>query len=173
MHKRHDPCRLGAKCGQWLHGLCLLGDPQHSARGSKSEKAPSSLQSLGPEMGNGCITPAFLRIPNALRGDQNRKWLPHLYSLGGPNRGNGYITPAFLGLPNAQHGDHNQKWLPKCGMKIRSGYLTLTVSRPRNGQWLHDPCLLRDPLPLAQGSKPAVATSSLPSRGAQIWTMAA
>ena len=60
---------------EMLHHPCILGDPQH--RGTKSEVATSPLPSRGPKRGWKCYaTPAFSRIPNAKRGEQNQKWFP-------------------------------------------------------------------------------------------------
>ena len=73
------------KKAELLRNPCILGDPQRQARGQKSEVATSPLPSRGPKRGRNCyVTPAFLGIPNAKRGDNIRS---------------GYLTPAFSGDP--------------------------------------------------------------------------
>ena len=40
-------------------------------------------------------------IPNAKRGEQNQKWLPHPYLVGGPNEGRNATAPLrSRGTPN-------------------------------------------------------------------------
>ena len=92
-----------------LHLLCILGGPQRQARGAKSEVAISPLPSWGAKRGRKCyVTHAFSGVPNAKRGEENQKWLPHPFLVGRPKRGwKCYVTPAFLGVPNAKRGEQN------------------------------------------------------------------
>ena len=92
---------------------CMLGGPHRQARGAKSEVTISPLPSPGAKRARKCFaTPAFLGVPNAKRGEQIQKWLPHPCLDGRPKRGrNCYITPAFSGVPNAKRGEQKQKWL--------------------------------------------------------------
>ena len=47
----------------------------------------------GPKEGGNATSPAFSGIPNAMRGEQNKKWLPHPYLLGGPKDGRNAMSP--------------------------------------------------------------------------------
>ena len=76
------------KRAEMLRPTCILWGPQRQAQGAKSEMATSSLPSWGPKRGRKCYaTLAFSEFPNAKRGDQNQKWLPHPCLLGGPKEG--------------------------------------------------------------------------------------
>ena len=62
----------------------MLCHPWSTTKETKSEMAALALPSREPKRGRKCyITPAFSRVPNAKRGEQNEKWLPHPYILGG------------------------------------------------------------------------------------------
>ena len=151
----HHPCLLGGpkECGNATSHLHSRGSPTPSVgskirngpqqRGTKSEVAASPLPSRGPKREQKYhANPAFSGVPNAKRGDQNQKWLPHPCLLG-PKRGRKcYVTPTFSGVPNVKHGEQNQKWSPTKGNKIRSG-------------------------PQQRGTKSEVATSPLPSVGSK------
>ena len=144
LHSRASPT-LGA-------GGKIKSGPQQ--RGTKSQLAASPLPSRGPKRRQKCyVTPPFLGISDAWRGEQNQKW--------SPTKGNkirsGYLTPAFsearkraemrhqpciLKDPQRQaqgaksemvrsKGKQHHKWSPTKGNKIRSGYLTLAFSAPR------------------------------------------
>ena len=53
-----------------LRHPCILRDPQQ--RGTKSEVTTLPLPSRGPKRGRECyVTPTFLGVPNAKRGDRN------------------------------------------------------------------------------------------------------
>ena len=76
------PCREAEKRAEMLRHL---GGPQRQGQGAKSEVAISSLPSRGAKSGRKCyVTHAFSGVPNAKRGEQNQKWLPHL--VGRPKR---------------------------------------------------------------------------------------
>ena len=78
---------------EMLRHPCILGGPQHQARGAKSTVTASPLLSRGPERGPKCyVTPALSGVPNAKRREPNQKWLPHTYFLGGLKEG-GNATP--------------------------------------------------------------------------------
>ena len=67
---------------------CIVRGPQRQAQGAKSEVVASPLLSRGPTRGQKCyVTPAFSGHPNANRGKQDQKWLPHPCFLGGPKEG--------------------------------------------------------------------------------------
>ena len=86
---------------EMLRQPCILGDP-HKRR-TKSELATLCLPSRSDRRGRKCyITPAFSGVPNAKRGEQKQKWLPHLPSRG-PKRGREILRhPCILGGPQRQ-----------------------------------------------------------------------
>ena len=90
----------------------------------------SPLPSQGTKTGQKCyVTPAFSRVPNAKRGEQNEKWLPHPCVLGGPKRRRKcYVTPTFSGIPNTKRGEQKQKWSTTKGNNNKPDYLTPTFS---------------------------------------------
>ena len=92
-------------------------------------------------MGNGYIIPAISTVLNAWRGDQNQKRLLNPLPSWGLEMGNGHITLAFSVPP-----------MLNAGIMIRSGYLTPSILGATNGQWLHNPYLLKGPQRLAQGT---------------------
>ena len=180
-------CLLGGPQvgGNATSAVCTRGSPRQ--RGTKSEVGTSPLPSRGPTGGRKCyVIPTYLGIPKK-NGDKIRigyltlaflgahTWaevLQHPYILGDPQKKAGtklqvaaspllsrrptsgrkcYVTPAYLGIPKTKEN------------KIRSGYLTLAVSRahtwaevPRhpyipgdhqnkvgqNQKWPPHPCLL-------------------------------
>ena len=62
--------------------------------------ATSPLSSRGPTCGlSGYITPTIWRVPNALHGDKNHKWLPHPYRLKGQHLGKWLLHPYHRGVP--------------------------------------------------------------------------
>ena len=123
----------GQKRAQTLRHPCILGDPQHQARGAKSEVVPNKRK-------------------------QNQKWLPHPCLLGGPKKGRKcYVTPAFLGIPIAKRGEQNQKRSPIKGNKSRSGYLTPAfLGAQKRAQMLRHPCILGEPEHQVWGAKSEV-----------------
>ena len=160
--------------------------------GTKSEVAASPLPSRGPKRGQDCsVTPAFLGIPNAKRGqkkklvvvpnkgEQNQKWLPHPCLLGGPKEGGNARSPLHSrGSPTPSAGSKKQKRSPTKGNKIRSGCLNPAFSgAQKRARLLRHPCILGDPqrqargakkissCPKQRGTKSEVAASPLPSRG--------
>ena len=83
----------------------------------------------------GCQTlPAFSGIPNAKRGEQNRKW--------SPTKGNkirsGYLTPAFSGAPkeggNATSPLHSQGIPKQRGTKSEEATSPLPSRGPKGGR---------------------------------------
>ena len=166
------PCLLGRNCyvtlafsglpKEWnkITSGCLtppFSGSRTPARGTKSEVAASPLPSRGPKRGRNCyVTPAFSGVPNAKRGEQNQKWLPHPCLLWRPTtRRNCYGTPAFSRVPNAKHGE-----------KIRSGCLTTAFLEAHKWAELAcHPCILGCPQRQARGTKSEVAASPEPSWG--------
>ena len=145
------------KRAEMLRQPYIVGDPQCQAWGAKSEVATSPLPSWGPKRGRKCyVTPAFLGIPNAKRGEQNQKWLPHPCLVGVPKEGGNATSPLHSwGSPT-----------PSAGSKIRSGYLTLAfLGAQKRAEMRRHPCNLGVPQRQAQGAKSKVATSPLPSWG--------
>ena len=140
-----------------LRNPYVLGGPQRQARGAKSEVATSPLPSWGPKRGRKCyVQPAFSGVPNAKRGEQNRKRLPHPCPLRGPKEG-GNATPP---LPSQSFPT------PSTGSKIRKGCLTLAFSgAQRRAEMLRHPCILGGPQRQARGAKSERAAPPLPSRG--------
>ena len=62
----------GQERAEMLHHSCILGGPQHQARGAKSEVAASTLLSRRPKRGRKrFVTLALSGVPNAKRGEQN------------------------------------------------------------------------------------------------------
>ena len=136
----HIPALSGAqKRAKMLRHPCILGGPQHQARGATSQVVPN-------------------------KGEQNHKWLPHpcllrgrkeggwatspLHSWGSPTKGNkirgGCLTRAFsgaqkrakklrhpciLGGPQRQAQGAKSEGVPN--------------KREQNQKWLPHPCLLR------------------------------
>ena len=114
----------------------------------------------------------LLRDPLCLARGENQK---------GPTSGHsGYITFTFSWVPNAQHGEKIRN-SPQVGTVATSPLFSRGSPMPSKGrksemahkwaQWLHHPCLLRDPQ-CQHGEKirngpqvGTVATSPLPSRG--------
>ena len=173
---------LGAqKRAEMLRHPCILGVPQRQARGAKSERAASPLPSRGPKGGRKCYaTLAFSGVPNAKRGEQNQKGLPHPCLLGGPKQSGNATSPLHsLGSPNAKRGEQNQKRLPhpcplrgpkeggnatpplhsrrsptpSAGNKIRKGCLTLAFSgAQKRAEMLRHPCILGGPQRQARGA---------------------
>ena len=150
----------------------IHGAPRCEAQGSKSEVSTSPLPSPGPKRGQIChVTPAYSGVCNVNRGKQHPRWLPHPCLLRCPKEsGNATSTLHSRGFPT-----------PSARIKIRSGYLTLALSRGQRGQncyvtppfsgvpntkhgdqnqhWLPHRCLLGGP---KEGGS---ATSSEHSRG--------
>ena len=120
---------------KWLPHTCLLGGPKEVSDATSPLHSRGS-PTKGNEIRSGYITPAFRggrkravmlhqpafsRVDNAKRGEQNQKWsttkgtksevaaspLPSRGPKGGRRC---YVTPAFSGVPNKQ--ERNQKWLP-------------------------------------------------------------
>ena len=123
---------------------CILRGPQNQAQGAKSEVAASTQPSRRPKRGRKCyVTPAFLGVPNAKRGDQIQKWLPHPCLLGSPKKSENVPWPLHSpGSPT-----------PSAGTKIRSGHLTPAFSAPQcRGEMLRHHCILRVPQRQAGGS---------------------
>ena len=136
---------------------CILGVPQRQVWGAKSEVAASPMPSWGPKRGRKCyVTLAFSGIPNAKRGEQNQKWLPHPCLLGGPKEGGNATAPLqSRGSPT-----------PSAGSKVKSGYLTLAfLGAQKRAEMLRHPCIIGDRQRQAWGAKSEVATSPLPSWG--------
>ena len=115
--------------------------PLHSRRsptpsaGRKSEVATSPLPSRGPKRGRKCyVTPAFLGIPNAKRGEKIR------IGCLTPDFSRAQKTAEMLRHPCILGGPQTK------GEKIRSGYLTPAFSggQKRAGMLCH-PCILGDP----------------------------
>ena len=75
--------------------------------------ATSPLPSLGPKRGQNCyVSPAFLGVPNAKRGDKIRsEYLTPAFS-GAEKRAEVLRDPCMLGDPQRQAQGENQKWLP-------------------------------------------------------------
>ena len=105
------PAFLAAqKRAEMLRHPCVLGDPQRTAQGAKSEVVASPLPSQGPTRGRKCyVTPAFSSVPN--KGEKNQKWLPHPCPLEAPKEDGNATAPLHSwGSPT-----------PSAGSKIRSG----------------------------------------------------
>ena len=142
---------------EMLRHPCILGGPQCQAWGAKSEVVASPLPSWGPKRGRKCyVTPAFSGVPNAKRGEQNQKWLPHPGLLGGPKEGGNATLPLHSrGSPT-----------PSAGSKIRSGCLTPAFSRAqKRAEMLRHACILGAPQCQAWGAISQVPASTLPSGG--------
>ena len=133
------PAFLGAqKRAEVLCHPCILGDPQHQARGGKSEKAPNKRKQNqkwlphpcllgGPKEDGNATSPLHSRgspTPSAGSkigsGPQQRGTKLEMAALPVPSRGpkrgrKGYVTLAFSGIPNAKRGEGNQKRSPTKG----------------------------------------------------------
>ena len=117
----------GEQNQKWVHHSYLLGDPQSQTRGAKSNVAASPLPSQGPKTGRKCyVSPAFLGVPNAKRGEQNQEWSP----TKGEKIGSGCLTPAFSGAqkrtemlchPCILGGPERQGWAAKLGVVANKG----------------------------------------------------
>ena len=109
------PAFLGAqKRAKLLRNPCIVGGRQLQARKAKSEVAVSTWPSRGAKGGQICyVTPAFSTVPNAKRGEQNQKCLPHPYLLADPKEGR--IATSRL---------HSRGSAPTDRSKIRSGWPT-------------------------------------------------
>ena len=145
------------KRAEMLRRPRILGGPQRQAQGAKSEGAAASLPSWGPKRGRKCyVTLAFSGVPNAKRGEQNQKWLPHPCLLGGPKEGGNATSPPYArGSPT-----------PSAGSKIRRGCRTLAFSgAQKRAEMLRNPCILGGSQRQARGAKSELGTSPLPSRG--------
>ena len=112
--------------------------------GEKTELVASPLPSLGRKR---YVTSAFSGIPNAKRGEQNKKWLPHPCLLGGPKQGRNATSPLHSrGSPRPSTGSKIRTRPQQRGTKSPSLYLTLAFSAAQNrAKMLHHPCILRDP----------------------------
>ena len=101
------------KRAEMLHHPCIVGGPQRQARGAKSEVGISPLTSRGAKRGRKCpANHAVSEVPNAKRGEQNHKWLPHPCLVRRPKRGRKcYVTPACSGVLHTKRGEQKQKWL--------------------------------------------------------------
>ena len=135
---------------------CILRGPQHQGRGAKSEVAASPLLCRGPKRGRKCyITPAFLGVPNAKRGEQHEKWLPQPYFVGRPKEGGNGMSP--LHCPRSA--------TPSAGSKIRSGCLTPAFpGAHKRAEMLRHPCILGASQRKSREARSEVATSPLLSR---------
>ena len=140
------PAFLGAqKRAEMLRHPGILGGPQRQARGAKSEVVASPRPSWGPKRGRKCyLTPAFSGVPNAKRGEQNQKWLPHPCLLGGPKEGGNATSPLHSrGCP-----------MPSAGSKIIGGCLNPAFLGAQNREeMLRYPCILGAAQRQAQGAK--------------------
>ena len=160
-------------------------------KGTKSKVVTSPLPSPGPERGRYCyVTTAFSGVPNAKRGEQNQKCLPHPCLLGGPQMGGNATSPLHSrGSPTPTRGTksevvaspppspgptnarnccvtHAISSVPKQGNKIKSGYLTPAFSGARKrAVLLRNHCILGGPQRQARGTKSKKPASPLPSRG--------
>ena len=142
---------------EMLRHPCILGSPQRQARGAKSEVAASPLPSWGPKRGRKCyVTPAFSGVPNAKRGEQNHRWLPHSGLLGGPKEGGNATLPLHSrGCP-----------MPSVGSKIIGGCLTPAfLGAQKRVEMLRHPGILGGPQRQARGAKSEVVASPRPSWG--------
>ena len=124
--------------------------------------AASPLLSRVPKRGRKCyVSPALSRVPNAKRGEQNQKWLPHPYFLGGAQK-----TARMLHHPCVVRGPRR----PAVEAKSEVGASpllsrTLTFSEARKtAEMLRHPCIVRGPERQARGAKSEVAASPLLSR---------
>ena len=143
-----------------LCDLCMLGGPQRQARGPKAEVATSPLPSRGAKRGRKCFaTPEFSGVPNATRGEQNQKLLPHPCLDVRPKRGRKcYITLAFSGVSNTKRGEQNQKLLPHPCLDVR----------PKRGRKCYvTPASSGGPNAKRREQISKVAISPMPSRGGQ------
>ena len=160
--------------------MCHLdsrGSPTRSAA-RKSVLATSTLPTRGPRRGRKCyLTPAFLGVPNAKRG-VNQKWLPHACLPRGLEQGKiavenvpsrGSLTPSearksvVATSPLASRGPtrgrkcHLRPALvgvrnTKRGEKIRSGYLNRAFSgAKKRAEVVRNPCMLGGPQRQAPG----------------------
>ena len=107
-----------------LRHPCILGGLQRQARGARSKVVPNKGKqndkwpSRGPKRGRKCyVTPAFSGVPNAKRGEQDRKW--------SPTKGNKMINGLLEGPKeggNATSPLHSRRSpTPSAGTKIGSG----------------------------------------------------
>ena len=147
-----------------LRHPCILGGPQHQARGTKSEVVASPLPSRGPKRRRKCyFTPAFLGIANANCSEQNQKW-PHTK---GNKITSGCLTPAFSGGQKRAEMLHHPCILGDPQRQARGAKSEVAPNKgEQNQKWLSHPCLLGGP---KRGRKCYVAPafSGVPYKGEQ------
>ena len=137
---------------KWAEVLChpcIQGGPQQ--RGTKSERAASTMPSRGPKSGrNYYITPAFPEVPS--QAEQNQNLLPQPCLLGGPKGGGSAMPPLH-------------SWgSPTKGSKIRIGCLSHAFSgAQKSAQVQHYPCILVGSQ--QRRAKSEVPASAMPSQG--------
>ena len=132
------------------------------------------MPSRGPTNGRNCYTTlAYSGVPNAKRGEQNQKWLPHPCLLGGPKQGGIAMSPLHSrGSPKPSAWKKSEvaaSPVPsRTSTRGRNCYVTPAFSGipnakhgEQNQKWLPHPCLLGGP------KEGGMATSPLHSRGPQ------
>ena len=162
---------------------CSLGNPQHRARGAKSEVASSPLPSPWPKKGR-LGDPAHT-AGTETPGAKSQVAASPLRSQGPNRRRKCYVILASSGIPNAKRREQNQKWLPHpCffGAQKRAEMLCYPylLGGPKNGGKVTSPLHSQgSPTPSAgskigsgpqqTGTKSEVATSPMhcwrPKRG--------
>ena len=112
------------------------------------------MPSRGPRRGWNCyVTPAFLGVPNAKRGDKIRRgYLTHAFS-GAQKRVELLRNPCILGGPWRQARGQNQKGLPH----------PCLVDGPKGGGIASEPLHSRGSLAPSAGTKSEGATSLMRS----------
>ena len=119
LHSRGSPNK-GEHNQKWLPHPCLLEGPKEG-RLATSPLHSRGARTKGNKIRSGCVTPAFLGVPNAKSGEQNQKWS----ATKGNKIKSGCLTPAFSGaqkraemlrhrciLGGPNKGEQNQTWLP-------------------------------------------------------------
>ena len=174
----HQPCIVrgpqrqarGAKSEMAASPLLSRG-PKRGRKCYISPRSPESrTPSAGSNMTSGCLTPTFLESekgaemlrhhctlggPNAKRGEQNRKRLPHTYFLGVPKKGGNATSPLHSRGSRKPSGEQTQKWLPQ----------PYVLGGPKEGGNAMPPLHSRGPHHQAQEAKSEVVASPLLSRG--------
>ena len=77
--------------------------------------------------------PFDLAVPNAKRGERNKKWMTHPDFSSAQKTAEMLINSEFSGVPNAKRKDPNQKWLP---------HRCLLPCRKKRVEMLHQPYIL-------------------------------
>ena len=160
---------------KWLPHPCLLEGPKEG-RIAMSPLHSRGTRTKGNKIRSGRLTPTFLGVPNAKRGEQNQKCHRQRATKSevaasplpswGPKRGRKcYVTPAFLGVPNAKRGEQNQKCHQQWATKMRIVCLTLAcLGAQKRAEMIRHPCIPGGPQRQARGAKSEVS----PAKGNKI-----